>query len=53
MMKGTARSLSVWAKGTLAATGAQAPLGVALLGAMLLVGGAAAWTLRRPRRAQS
>ncbi|MEX8032606.1 beta-L-arabinofuranosidase domain-containing protein [Microbacterium sp. 20-116] len=41
--------VTVSAKGTLAATGAQAPFGVALLGAMLLVAGAAGWAMRRPR----
>jgi len=42
--------LTVSAQGTLAATGAQAPLGAALLGAAMLVAGAGAWVLRRPRR---
>ncbi|WP_295838815.1 LamG-like jellyroll fold domain-containing protein [uncultured Microbacterium sp.] len=39
--------LTVVAKGTLAATGAQPALGGALLAAFLLVGGAIAWSLRR------
>ncbi len=42
--------LTVSAKGTLAATGAQVPLGTALFGAMLLVVGGGAWMRRRPRR---
>lgn len=41
--------IQVSAKGTLAATGAQAPFGAALLGAVLLVAGAAGWAMRRPR----
>lgn len=42
--------ITVAAQGTLAATGAQAPFGAALLGAVLLVAGAAGWAMRRPRR---
>ena len=43
--------ITVAAKGTLAATGAQAPLAGAFLAALLLLAGAGAWVLRRPRRA--
>ncbi len=43
--------LTVFAKGTLAATGAEMPLGVGLLGAGLLTAGALAWVLRRRRTA--
>lgn len=39
--------ITVVAQGQLAVTGAQAPLGIALLGALLLVVGAGAWVLRR------
>lgn len=42
--------LTVVAKGTLAATGAQPALGAGLLGAFLLVGGGIAWSLRSRRR---
>jgi len=42
--------VQVYAKGTLAATGAQAPLGAALLAFSLLIAGAGVWALRRPRR---
>jgi DUF1680 family protein len=46
--------LTVAAKGSLAATGAQVPLGIALAGALLLVAGTGARFLRRPhRRAES
>jgi len=45
--------ITVVSKGQLAATGAQGPLGGALLAAFLLVGGAAAWVVRRPRRTVS
>ncbi|WP_295832506.1 family 43 glycosylhydrolase [uncultured Microbacterium sp.] len=41
--------ITVAAQGTLAATGAQAPLGAALLGAMSVVAGAALWAKRRSR----
>lgn len=41
--------LAVVAKGQLAATGAQVPLGAALFGVLILVAGAGAWVLR-PRR---
>ena len=44
-------AITVVAPGQLATTGAQAPLGAALLGAFLLVAGGLAWTMRRPRRA--
>jgi len=40
-------------KGQLAATGAQGPLGGALLATFLLVAGAAVWATRRPRRTVS
>jgi uncharacterized protein YjdB len=42
--------LTVAAKGSLAATGAQVPLGIALAGALLLVAGTGARFLRRPHR---
>jgi len=42
--------ITVVAAGQLAATGAQAPLGVGLIGAFLLVVGGALWVMRRPRR---
>lgn len=42
--------LTVVAKGTLAATGAQPALGGGLLAASLLVGGAIAWSMRSRRR---
>ncbi|MFB9787720.1 family 43 glycosylhydrolase [Microbacterium testaceum] len=45
--------ITVVPKGQLAATGAQGPLGGALLAAFLLVAGAAVWVTRRPRRAVS
>lgn len=45
--------ITVVPRGQLAATGAQGPLGGALLAAFLLVGGAAVWAMRRPRRTVS
>jgi LPXTG-motif cell wall-anchored protein len=42
--------ITVVPAGQLAATGAQGPLGVALIGALLIVVGGMAWFLRRPRR---
>ena len=45
--------ITVVAAGQLAATGAQAPLGAALLASFLLVAGGVVWTLRRPRRTVS
>jgi len=44
--------ITVSAQGTLAATGTQAPLGAALLGAMFMVAGAAMWVRRRPLRGE-
>ncbi len=41
--------LAVVAKGQLAATGAQVPLGAALFGVLILVAGAGAWVLRQRR----
>lgn len=41
--------VAVAAKGTLAATGAQAPLGIALVAALSLIGGAGIVIARRPR----
>ncbi|MFB3978823.1 family 43 glycosylhydrolase [Microbacterium proteolyticum] len=43
-------AITVVASGQLAATGAQGPLGGALLAAFLLVAGGVVWTMRRPRR---
>ncbi|MEX8056662.1 family 43 glycosylhydrolase [Microbacterium sp. 16-032] len=45
--------ITVVPKGQLAATGAQGPLGGALLATFLLVAGAAVWATRRPRRTVS
>lgn len=45
--------ITVVPRGQLAATGAQGPLGGALLAAFLLIGGAAVWAMRRPRRTVS
>ncbi|MFJ4160045.1 family 43 glycosylhydrolase [Microbacterium testaceum] len=45
--------ITVVPKGKLAATGAQGPLGGALLAVFLLVAGAAVWATRRPRRTVS
>jgi type V secretory pathway adhesin AidA len=42
--------ITVVATGQLAATGAQEPLGAALLAAFLMVAGGVVWTMRRPRR---
>lgn len=44
--------ITVVPKGQLAATGAQGPLGGALLATFLLVAGAAVWVTRRPRGAR-
>jgi hypothetical protein len=46
----TSVPITVVAAGQLAATGAQEPLGAALLAAFLLVAGGVVWTMRRPRR---
>lgn len=45
--------ITVVPKGQLAATGAQGPLGGALLATFLLVAGAAVWATRRPRGARA
>jgi hypothetical protein len=42
--------ITVVPAGQLAVTGAQGPLGIALLGSLLIVGGGMVWFLRRPRR---
>ncbi len=45
--------ITVVAAGQLAATGAQAPLGGALLAGFFLVAGGVVWTMRRPRRTEA